>query len=297
MNRYELLHKWESPLSVLDHGFVRLVDVMGDDAAIVQAARASYGNGTKTQREDRDLIRYLLRHRHTSPFEMVEIKLHVKLPIFVERQWIRHRTASVNEVSGRYSELPEEFYLPDVASICKQATDNKQGRGEPLTPDEAAHIRSNMNAMGRDEFKHYRFTLNQGVSRELARINLPLSTYTEKYWKVDGHNLFHFLQLRMDHHAQWEIREYAKAVAKIVSDWLPCSWEAFQDYRLGAVTFSAKEMEILREIVSNWKDDEREAARAEGRPGAEDAPLEILRKLCSGKLSNREASEFLQKVG
>ena len=227
MNRYELLHKWESPLPVLDHGFVRLVDVMGDDAAIVQAARASYGKGTKTQREDRELIRYLLRNRHTSPFEMVEIKLHVKLPIFVERQWIRHRTASVNEVSGRYSELPEEFYLPDAASICKQATDNKQGRGEPLTPEEAAHIRSNMNAMGRDEFKHYRFTLSQGVSRELARINLPLSTYTEKYWKVDGHNLFHFLQLRMDHHAQWEIRQYANGVREMLAEKFPRTMSLF----------------------------------------------------------------------
>lgn len=260
-------------VKVLDKGFVRLVDYMGDDSSIVQAARVSYGQGTKTVSEDRGLIRYLMKNRHTSPFEMVEFKFHCKLPLFCARQMVRHRTANLNEVSGRYSELPEEFYVPKSEHLQKQAKNNKQGRGESFEENEANHIISNMSAMARDEFKHYHWMLEQDVAREIARINLPLSTYTEWYWKMDLHNLFHFLKLRLDSHAQYEIREYAKAIYELIKPIVPTSCEAFEDYVLNAQIFSAQEMTILRQVL--------------GQVSVEDFP----------GLTKREVSEFKQKLG
>ena len=232
---------------VLDHGFVRVIDYMGDDAAVVQAARVSYGKGTKAVREDRGLIRYLMRHRHTTPFEMCVLKLHVKLPIFVARQWIRHRMASVNEVSARYSVLDREFYLPEPGALAVQSTDNKQGRGAVLPPDQAARVLGWLAADGEAAFSRYdALHGEEGLARELARMGLPLSTYTQWYWKADLHNLFHFLSLRMDPHAQWEIRAYADAIFAFVQDWVPLSAEAFTDYRLGGVALSRMAVGALR---------------------------------------------------
>ena len=240
-------------LPVLDHGFVRVVDYMGDDAAVVQAARVSYGRGTKKVSEDRGLINYLIRHRHTTPFEMCEIKYHVKLPIFVARQWIRHRTASVNEYSARYSILDREFYIPDPAHLAAQSTANNQGRGETLSGDEAARVLALLRADADRAYDHYEAMLSQdgqqGLARELARMNLPANIYTQWYWKVDLHNLFHFLRLRADAHAQYEIRAYAEALCEVVRDWVPAAWGAFEDYRLNAVTFSGKGMEALRRML------------------------------------------------
>jgi thymidylate synthase (FAD) len=235
------------PLPVLDHGFVRAIDYMGDDAAVVQAARVSYGKGTKAVREDRGLIRYLMRHRHTTPFEMCVLKLHVKLPIFVARQWIRHRMASVNEVSARYSVLDREFYLPAPDALAVQSADNKQGRGAVLPPDQAARVLGWLAADGEAAFSRYdRLHGPEGLARELARMGLPLSTYTQWYWKVDLHNLFHFLSLRLDPHAQWEIRAYAEAIYGLVQDWVPLCAEAFADYRLGGVSLSRMGVDALR---------------------------------------------------
>lgn len=235
----------ERPVEVLDHGFIRVVDYMGDEAAIVEMARVSYGLGTKTPKEDKALLRYLMRHRHTSPFEGCEIKLHVKLPIFVARQWIRHRTASVNEVSGRYSVLPGEFYIPKAERLAAQSTTNKQGSGEPL--DEAAvdEILDILEA-SRDQSKAaYDAALDAGLTRELARLPLSVNLYTEWYWKIDLHNLLHFLALRMDGHAQYEIRAYAYEIGKLVEAWLPNVWQAFLDFRVNAVTISGPIMEAL----------------------------------------------------
>lgn len=234
------------PHPALDQGFVRVVDYMGDDAAIVQAARVSYGPGTRAVSEDRQLIRYLMRHRHTSPFEMCELKLHVKLPIFVARQWIRHRMAGVNEVSARYSVLKDEFYLPDPPSVAKQSTDNKQGRGEELPGDAARWVIEVLEESATSAFDDYRKLLDAGVARELARAALPLSTYTEWYWKIDLHNLLHFLALRMDSHAQLEIRAYADIIAGIVEAWVPATWGAFKDYRLTAHTLSGPAIGVVR---------------------------------------------------
>lgn len=235
---------------VLDHGFIRVVDYMGNDSAVVQAARVSYGEGTKTALKDRGLIRYLMRHGHTSPFEMCEIKLHVKLPIFVARQWIRHRTASVNEVSARYSTLPAEYYTPEPGDICYQSEDNKQGRGDPLPAAEAEETAADMEDMSADCGAIYNYlTENARVSRELARIVQPVSQYTEWYWKTDLHNLFHFLALRMHPHAQLEIRRYAEVISEIVKAWVPLSWEAFRDYRLTAERLSGPQADVIRRIV------------------------------------------------
>lgn len=237
---------------VLDHGFVRLVDVMGDDSSICQAARVSYGKGTKTVREDRTLIRYLMRHLHTSPFEMVELKFHIRLPIFIARQWIRHRTANVNEYSGRYSEMTDEFYLPELGQIRKQSNINKQARSEEeLSPEIASEIVNNMQTSQSESYVEYKSYVDQGVAREIARINLPLSAYTEWYWKIDLHNLFHFLQLRMESHAQYEIRVYADTIAQIVKQIFPMAYEAFEDYIVNAVTFSAPELSLLNNIFAN----------------------------------------------
>ena len=243
---------------VLDHGFIRVVDYMGDDAAVVQAARVSYGAGTRRVREDRGLIRYLMRHRHTTPFEMCSIKFHVKLPIFVARQWIRHRTASVNEYSARYSVLDREFYLPAPDDLAVQSKSNAQGREESVSPDVADEIRRLLEQDARQAYSRYEWLLNEqpdgspadpdrpGLARELARINLPLSTYTQWYWKVNLHNLLHFLQLRADPHAQTEIRVYAEAMLGIVRRWVPVVAEAFEDYRLGAAELSGPMLAVVR---------------------------------------------------
>ncbi len=239
-------------IECLNGGFVRLVDYMGNDAAIVQAARVSYGAGTKQVRQDRALIRYLMRHWHTSPFEMVEFKFHVKLPIFVARQWIRHRTANVNEYSGRYSILREEFYVPEPEQVRFQSPTNKQGRADQSLPaEEVAAILDEIVEQQKALYQSYQRLLEKGVARELARINLPVSLYTEWYWKIDLHNLFHFLQLRMDVHAQYEIRVYANAIAEIIKPIIPMAWEAFEDYRLNARSFSANELRLL----SQWLPD------------------------------------------
>lgn len=216
-------------ISVLDHGFVRLVETMGDDNSIVQAARVSTGAGIKTPAEDRRLIRYLYTNKHTTPFEMCEIKLHCKMPIFVARQWIRHRTANVNEMSGRYRELPEEYYIPTPDAVLAQSKTNKQGRDEPLNKTIVDFFIEGHRQACQRGFSVYSTAIELGVARELARIMLPVATYTEWYWKIDLHNLLHFLRLRMDEHAQWEIRQYAYAIASIVSAWVPWTWEVFNE--------------------------------------------------------------------
>lgn len=253
-----LLEKFATPIQVLDHGHVRLVDVMGDDARIEEVARLSY-SGTRKKSETRGLLRYLMRHRHTSPFEQATITLDIKLPIFVARQLVRHRTQSLNEVSGRYSILPEEFYVPDVEQVCYQDTNNKQGRAGALDEDLARHAASNMRAMGQDAFKHYSWMLQQGISKETSRINLPLSTYTHWYTTWDAHNLLHMLHLRLDKHAQWEIRVFAEAIAQIVKEWLPITWEAFEDYRINAATLSSVETGALRELLMDLDAERRSA--------------------------------------
>lgn len=236
----------------LDKGFVRLVDYMGDDASIVQAARVSYGKGTKTVTEDKGLLRYLMRHKHTSPFEMVEFKFHVKLPIFVARQWIRHRTANVNEYSGRYSEMKDEFYVPDLNQIRPQSALNKQGRADETLPAETAEqIIDSYKNIQKLLFDEYSGLLEKDLARELARINLPLSNYTEWYWKIDLHNLFHFLRLRLDTHAQYEIRIYAEAIADIIKQVVPLAYEAFSDYILNSISFSALELSAVKKMLNN----------------------------------------------
>ena len=246
------------PVPVLDHGFLRVIDYMGDDAAVVQAARVSYGRGTRKISEDEGLIRYLMRHHHSTPFEMCEIKLHVKLPIFVARQWIRHRTANVNEYSARYSIMDREFYIPAPEHLAAQASSNRQGRGAPLDGAEAASVLSLLREDSERNYAHYEQMLNEaapdpsrrGLARELARMNLTLNTYTQWYWKVDLHNLFHFLSLRADVHAQYEIRAYADTIMGMVKAWVPKSYNAFLDYRLNATLFSAPMMAALRRMVA-----------------------------------------------
>lgn len=238
--------------SVLDHGFIRVIDYMGDEAAILQAARVSYGAGTKQVSEDRGLLRYLMRHRHSTPFEMCEIKLHVKLPIFVARQWIRHRTANVNEYSARYSILAREFYMPDTADLAPQSTANKQGRAGSYSKRDTSALRRIIEEACGTAFDAYEGMTEEtgyNLSRELARIVTPMSTYTEWYWKVDLHNLLHFLSLRADPHAQKEIRVYAEVILDLLKAWVPNVAEAFDDYRMGAHTFSRQEMELLRRFV------------------------------------------------
>lgn len=262
---------------VLDHGFVRLIDYMGSDNSIVQAARVSYGEGTKKVTEDRGLIRYLMRHRHTTPFEMVEFKFHVKLPIFVARQWIRHRTANVNEYSGRYSVMKEEFYIPPKEEIRFQSTVNKQGRAEDEVPEELKQrFVEFLQKTQADSFAEYMSLVDSGLARELARIGLPLSMYTEWYWKIDLHNLFHFLGLRLDPHAQQEIRAYALVMADMVKAVVPIAYEAFMDYQFNALHFSGPELAILRSRLTDF------------------APTE--EELLAQGLSKREAREFVEKL-
>ena len=238
---------------VLDHGFVRVVDYMGDDAAICQAARVSYGKGTKSVSNDAGLIRYLMRHWHSTPFEMCEIKLHVKLPVFVARQWIRHRTANVNEYSARYSILDREFYIPAPDHLAAQSTTNNQGRGEALEGAEAERVLRILQEDSMRAYDHYEEMIGQdgqqGLARELARMNLPANVYTQWYWKVDLHNLLHFLRLRADHHAQYEIRVYAEELCKIVADWVPAAYQAFEDYRMGGASLSAKGLDCIRRML------------------------------------------------
>ncbi len=238
---------------VLDHGFIRLIDYMGDDGAICQAARVSYGKGTKSVQNDEGLIRYLMRHWHSTPFEMCEVKFHVKLPVFVARQWIRHRTANVNEYSARYSILDREFYIPERSALAAQSTINNQGRGAPLSDAEAARVLEILKADAARCYDHYEEMISQegkqGLARELARMNLPMNIYTQWYWKVDLHNLFHFLRLRADSHAQYEIRVYAEAIARVVADWVPAAWKAFEDYRMGGVTLSAQALDCIRRML------------------------------------------------
>lgn len=289
------------PTPVLDHGFVRVIDYMGDDAAIVQAARVSYGKGTKKVREDRGLIRYLMRHRHSTPFEMCEIKLHCKMPIFVARQWIRHRTANVNEYSARYSVLDREFYMPKPEDLGLQAGGNRQGRGDAVSPARAAHILKLLKDDAEGAYAHYldflgldtepgpeeaggparpdkagpvRGERGEGLARELARMNLTLNYYTQWYWKIDLHNLLHFLSLRMDPHAQMEIRVYGEAIAGFVKKWVPIAWEAFEDYRLHGTFFSRQELAAIREMLAGKKLD----LEAQG-------------------LSKREQQEFWARLG
>jgi thymidylate synthase (FAD) len=273
-------------IPVLDHGFVRVVDYMGDDAAIVQAARVSYGRGTRAANEDRGLIRYLMRHRHSTPFEMCEIKYHVKLPIFVARQWIRHRTANVNEYSARYSILDREFYIPAAEHLAAQSAVNRQGRGDVLEGTEATRVLDLLREDATRNYDHYLEMLNEdedgnaldasraGLARELARMNLTLNAYTQWYWKTDLHNLFHFLSLRADAHAQYEIRAFADAMMATVDAWVPMAAGAFRDYRLGAVTFSAQMLAIVKRMAAG------EAVAQEG----------------SG-LSKREWRELMEALG
>lgn len=267
----------DQEFKVLDHGFVRLIDYMGSDESIVQAARVSYGKGTKKVSEDRGLIRYLMRHKHTTPFEMVEFKFHIKLPIFVARQWIRHRTANVNEYSGRYSVMKEEFYLPEPADIAFQSKSNKQGRENKALPESVKDsFRDHAQSTQKELYEHYSQFIDEGVARELARINLPLSLYTEWYWKIDLHNLFHFLRLRMDAHAQQEIRAFADVMAEMVKKVCPVAYEAFEDYSLHASYFSGPELAVLA-------------------PYLEKAEFNI-EQLTEKGLSKREAREFLDKL-
>ena len=235
---------------VLNAGFVRLVDYMGGDSRIVQSARVSYGDGTKTVREDGALIDYLLRHQHTSPFEQVVLTFHVKMPIFVARQWIRHRTARVNEISGRYSVMRDEFYIPADMDVAKQSTDNKQGRStEAVTHAYAASVQERLQNGQQRVYDEYKELVDEGLARELARVNLPLSMYTEMYWEIDLHNLLHFLKLRLDSHAQKEIRDYANVLLEITRKVAPMAVSSFENHQQHGVNFSGEEMEDLRAML------------------------------------------------
>ncbi|MGH6719444.1 MAG: FAD-dependent thymidylate synthase [Alphaproteobacteria bacterium] len=249
-------------LPVLDHGFVRVIDYLGDDAAVVQAARVSYGGGTRSVRDDAGLINYLMRHRHTTPFEMCEIKFHVKLPVFVARQWIRHRTANVNEISARYSILEDEFYVPAPEHLAAQSETSRQGRGRALEGAEAERVLGLLRDEARGAYGRYVELLNEtpdgakvdpertGLARELARMNLTLNVYTQWYWKIDLYNLLHFLSLRADPRAQYEIRAYADVMLGVVERWLPLVHAAFRDYGLGGARLSAKGLAVVRRMLA-----------------------------------------------
>ncbi len=250
------------PLKVLDHGFVRVVDYMGDDSSIVQAARVSYGKGTKKVNQDQGLINYLMRHRHTTPFEMCDIKFHIKLPIFVARQWIRHRTASVNEYSARYSILDKEFYIPAPEHLAAQSEINNQGRGGILSGAEADRVLTLLKQDSNQSYSHYQEMLNmdengntldenkKGLARELARMNLPINFYTQWYWKTNLHNLMHFLSLRADSHAQYEIQAYANVMLEVMKSWVPQSYNAFMEYRKQGAYFSKSGLAVLQRMIA-----------------------------------------------
>ncbi len=249
-------------IPILDHGFIRVVDYMGDDSSIVQAARVSYGKGTKKVNTDTGLIKYLMRHWHSTPFEMCEIKYHVKLPIFIARQWIRHRTANVNEYSARYSILDKEFYLPNNENLAAQSQINRQGRGEILEGEQAKKVLEMLKKDAEQTYGNYEIMLNErydgttinkdttGLARELARMNLTLNTYTQWYWKTDLLNLMNFLRLRADEHAQYEIRAYAKAMLDTLKKWVPITYDAFLDYRVGGTEVSKKGKEIIKKLIN-----------------------------------------------
>ena len=282
MNREELIAKYGDGtlIPVLDYGHVTLVDVMGNDERIEQVARLSYQKGTRKVSETRALLRYLIRNRHTSPLEQAVITLDMKMPIFVARQLVRHRTQAINELSGRYSEMPEEFYVPDQAQICYQATNNKQGRSGPLPEEEAWQLQQQMYVEAGDAFTSYRQFLEAGVSRETARMNLPLSTYTQWCTTMNLHNLLHMLSLRLDPHAQWECRQYAEAIWRIVKDWCPITAAAFEDFVLNAETFSAQDLLVVRTIL-----------------GSEHLRNTVLLTAEGPNWSEREKREFLKKLG
>ena len=252
-------------IPILDHGFIRVVDYMGDDSSIVQSARVSYGKGTKKVSTDEGLIKYLMRHWHSTPFEMCEIKYHVKLPIFIARQWIRHRTANVNEYSARYSILDKEFYLPSKEHLAAQSQSNRQGRGEVLEGDQANKVLNLLKQDAEQTYENYETMLNErydgsvidenevGLARELARMNLTLNTYTQWYWKTDLLNLMNFLRLRADHHAQYEIRTYADAMLNTLKKWVPITYEAFMDYRVGGTEISAKGKILIQKLIKGEK--------------------------------------------
>jgi len=273
-------------IPILDHGFIRVVDYMGDDSSIVQSARVSYGKGTKKVSTDSGLIKYLMRHRHSTPFEMCEIKYHVKLPIFVARQWIRHRTANINEYSARYSILDKEFYLPSKENLAAQSTSNRQGRGKTINGKQADNILEMLKKDAEQTYNNYETMLNerydgtiidetnQGLARELARMNLTLNTYTQWYWKTDLLNLLNFLSLRADSHAQYEIRAYAQAMTETLKKWVPITFEAFMDYRVGAMELSAKGKAVIQKMIKG-----------------ESCDFE------SSKLSKREWNELMQSFG
>ena len=249
-------------IPILDHGFVRVIDYMGDDTSIVQAARVSYGKGTKKVSTDSGLIKYLMRHWHSTPFEMCEIKYHIKLPIFIARQWIRHRTANVNEYSARYSILDKEFYLPSQESLAAQSKNNRQGRGEVLKGDQAKEVLNLLKNDAERTYENYQTMLNErydgsvidekkfGLARELARMNLTLNTYTQWYWKTDLLNLMNFLRLRADSHAQYEIRAYADVMLDTLKKWVPITFDAFMDYRVGGTEVSSKGKSVLKDLIS-----------------------------------------------
>jgi len=270
---------------ILTHGFVALVDYMGDDAAIVQAARVSYGRGTKSVHDDRGLIRYLLRHRHTTPFEMVELKFLVRLPIFVARQWIRHRSASVNEYSARYSIVPDEYEVPPPEEVRHQSMRNRQGRDEPLPGPVVERFRADLEQVAKDAYAAYTRALDAGVARETARLVLPVAYYTQWYWKIDLWNLFHFLSLRLDPHAQEEIRLYAAEVARIGAVVCPIAFEAFDEFVLGGLSLTQREQAALRRLLAGATPEVacREAGlplqRADGRPRTTGEGVEFLEKL------------------
>lgn len=263
-------------IPLLDHGFIRVIDYMGTDSAIVQAARVSYGKGTKKINEDAGLLNYLLRHRHTTPFEMCEIKFHVKMPMFVARQWIRHRTANVNEYSARYSIMDREFYVPQPQHLAAQSRTNRQGRADVLEGEEAARALEWLKEDASRAYDHYETMLNedaagnildeskQGLARELARMNLPVNFYTQWYWKIDLHNLLHFLSLRADSHAQYEIRVYAQAMLDLVKRWVPITYDAFERYRLGAVSFSAPGMVALKRMLAGENVTQEDSGMSKG---------------------------------
>ena len=252
-------------IPVLDHGFVRVVDYMGDDTSIVQAARVSYGKGTKKVSTDAGLIKYLMRHWHSTPFEMCEIKYHVKLPIFIARQWIRHRTANVNEYSARYSILDKEFYLPAQEHLAAQSKSNRQGRGDVLEGEQAKKVLELLKNDAERTYENYETMLNEkydgsiidengvGLARELARMNLTLNTYTQWYWKTDLLNLMNFLRLRADHHAQYEIRTYADAMLDTLKRWVPITYDAFMDYRVGGTEVSNKGKKVIQKLINGEK--------------------------------------------
>jgi thymidylate synthase (FAD) len=240
----------DKEFKVLDKGFVRLVDYLGGDERIVQSARVSYGAGTKSVREDKGLINYLMRHLHTSPFEQVLFTFHCKMPIFVARQWVRHRTARLNEISGRYSIMESEFYVPTEADVRYQSKQNKQGRSEDDVPPELRRRVIEILTRGQQTaYDEYSQLLDDDIARELARINLPLSLYTQWYWQIDLHNLFHFLKLRLDSHAQYEIRAYGEAMAEMVKAVAPLAWDAFEEHRLYGAHFSRSEVDEIRNLI------------------------------------------------